>query len=65
MRNGVMKKCTRIIKREMHKLTGIKKLYPEGNAEARFRIRGVKRIFVYCNRDGLFYIDVKKAISVL
>ena len=30
------------------------KLYPEGNAEARFKIRGVRRIFYYCNRDGLF-----------
>lgn len=39
----------------------IKKLYPEGNAEARFKIRGVRRIFAYCNRDGLFYIDVTKA----
>ena len=33
------------------------KLYPEGNAEARFKIRGVRRIFYYCNRDGLFLID--------
>ena len=33
------------------------KLYPEGNAEARFKIRGVRRIFYYCNRDGLFSID--------
>ena len=33
------------------------KLYPEGNAEARFIIRGVRRIFYYCNRDGLFSID--------
>lgn len=30
------------------------KLYQEGNAEARFKIRGVRRIFYYCNRDGLF-----------
>lgn len=30
------------------------KLYPEWNAEARFRIRGVKEIVFYCNRDGLF-----------
>ena len=30
------------------------KLYPEGNAEARFKIRGVRRLFFYCNRDGLF-----------
>ena len=31
------------------------KLYPEGNAETRFKINGVKRILFYCNRDGLFY----------
>ncbi|MBO7710821.1 MAG: helix-turn-helix domain-containing protein [Lachnospiraceae bacterium] len=38
------------------------KLYPEGNAEARFKIRGVRRIFFYCNRDGLFSIDPVKGI---
>lgn len=32
------------------------KLYPEGNAEARFKINGVKKILFYCNRDGLFAI---------
>lgn len=32
------------------------KLYPEGNAEARFKIDGVKRILFYCNRDGLFVV---------
>ena len=36
------------------------KLYPEGNAEAGFKIRGVKKIFFYCNRDGLFSIDPVK-----
>jgi transcriptional regulator with XRE-family HTH domain len=36
------------------------KLYPEGDAEARFKIRGVRRIFYYCNRDGLFSIDPVK-----
>ena len=36
------------------------KLYPEGNAEAGFKIRGVKKIFFYCNRDGLFSIDPLK-----
>lgn len=36
------------------------KLYPEGNAEARFKINGVKKLYFYCNRDGLFYSDVKK-----
>ena len=39
------------------------RLYPEGNAETRFRIRGVKRILFYCNRDGLFYMDVVKGID--
>ena len=39
------------------------KLYPEGNAEARIKINGVKRIFFYCNRDGLFFINVVKGID--
>jgi transcriptional regulator with XRE-family HTH domain len=39
------------------------KLYPEGDAEARFKIRGVKKIFFYCNHDGLYYIDVVKGID--
>ena len=38
-------------------------LYPEWNAEARFKIRGVRRIFFYCNRDGLFSIDPVKGID--
>lgn len=33
------------------------KLYPEGNAAARFKINGVEKIYFYCNRDGLFYIN--------
>lgn len=39
------------------------RLYPEGNAEARFPVRGVKRILFYCNRDGLFSTDVHRAID--
>ena len=39
------------------------KLYPEGNAEARFKIRGVRKIFFYCNRDGLYVIDVVRGID--
>lgn len=39
------------------------KLYPEGNAEARVKINGVKRILFYCNRDGLFSIKVMKGID--
>ena len=34
------------------------KLYPEGNAECRFFRRGRGEIFAYCNRHGLFKIDV-------
>ena len=30
------------------------KLYPEGSAEARFSIPGVRKIYCFCNRDGLF-----------
>lgn len=39
------------------------KLYPEGNAEARFKINGVRKIFFYCNRDGLFSMDVVRGID--
>ena len=39
------------------------RLYPEGNAEARVRIRGVRKILFYCNRDGLFRIDPVKGID--
>lgn len=35
------------------------KLYPEGEAAARFKINVVRRLYYYCNRDGLFSIDVK------
>ena len=34
----------------------LEKLYPEGSAEARFRIDYVKHIYAYCNRHGLFRI---------
>ena len=36
------------------------KLYPEGPAEARFKIRGVRNLYFYCNRDGLFNVKVKR-----
>lgn len=36
------------------------KLYPEGNAETRFKMQGVRKIYLYCNRDGLFSLDIKK-----
>ena len=41
----------------------IVKLYPEGNAETRVKLRGVKRIYLYCNRDGLFSIDPVKGVD--
>lgn len=37
-----------------------RKLYPEGSADARFRIEGVKEICYYCNRHGLFRAQLKK-----
>lgn len=39
------------------------KLYPEGNAEGRIKINGVKKILFYCNKDGLFSINVVKGID--
>lgn len=36
----------------------VAKLYPEGNAEARFGIRGKGVLYCYCNRDGLFRTEV-------
>ena len=41
----------------------IVKLYPEGNAEARLKINGVKKILFYCNRDGLFSVVPVKGID--
>lgn len=34
----------------------LRKLYPEGNAEARFKINRTKWFYFYCNRHGLFRI---------
>ena len=39
------------------------KLYPEGNAEARIKMNGVKKILFYCNKDGLFSMNVMKGID--
>ena len=36
----------------------IVKLYPEGNAEARFRISRTKYLYYCCNRHGLFRVSV-------
>ena len=40
------------------------RLYPEGNAETRFKINGVKKILFYCNRDGLFSINVTRKVGI-
>lgn len=34
------------------------KLYPEGNAEARFQKNRIKYVYAYCNHHGLFRLDV-------
>ena len=39
------------------------KLYPEGDAQARVKMRAVKQILFYCNRDGLFSARVNRAID--
>lgn len=36
------------------------KLYPEGAAEARFKRRGVRKVFFYCNHHGLMTTTIKK-----
>lgn len=41
----------------------IVKLYPEGNAQARIKINGVRKILFYCNKDGLFSAGVVKGID--
>ncbi len=35
------------------------KMYPESNAEARFKISRVRKLYAYCNRHGLFEVDRK------
>ena len=36
------------------------KLYPEGNAEARFKRSRVSSLFAYCNRHGLFRVMLSR-----
>ena len=35
------------------------KLYPESDAQARFKVDGVKWIYAYCNHHGLFRVKAK------
>ena len=37
----------------------IKKLYPEGAAEARFKIAGTEKLLCCCNRHGLFRLSLR------
>ena len=39
-------------------LAEMRKLYPEGPSEARFKISGQKRVYFYSNREGLFYRNI-------
>lgn len=36
------------------------KLYPEGNAQTRMRLRGIGRLYLYCNKHGLMEIPVRR-----
>ena len=38
----------------------LKKLYPEGAAEARFNAARVKWIYAFCNRHGLYRTEAGK-----
>ena len=38
-----------------------RKLYPEGNAQARFKISGTKCFYYFCNRHGLFQSKIIRA----
>ena len=37
----------------------VEKLYPEGNAQARFKISRTRKLYAYCNRHGLFECRIK------
>lgn len=41
----------------------VKRLYPEGPAEAHFRRSGVRDLYLYCNRDGLFSVRLRNVHS--
>ena len=38
----------------------LRKLYPEAEALARFKIRGTKELYFYCNRHGLFKLNPRQ-----
>lgn len=41
----------------------MRKLYPEWQAEARFKMRWTKYIYCYCNQHGLFRVSVKECLG--
>jgi len=41
------------------------RLYPEGSAEARFRVDRVKWVYAYCNHHGLFRVNTRKPMAAL
>ncbi|MCQ2561082.1 MAG: XRE family transcriptional regulator, partial [Clostridia bacterium] len=38
----------------------IKKLYPQGAADARFKIARARKLVYYCNHHGLFEFKIKR-----
>lgn len=41
----------------------LKKLYPEGAAEARFKVRGLEMLYYCCNRHGFFRQKIRRNYS--
>lgn len=39
------------------------KRYSEEEAEARFKMQGVRKILIFCNKDGLFSVTVRKGLE--
>ncbi len=46
---AVSSECIQLVKR-----------YPEEEAEAGFKMQGVRKILIFCNKDGLFSVNVHK-----
>ena len=46
-------------KEELYRGFTLRKLYPEWDAEARFKISGTRFLYCYCNRHGLFRVSVR------
>lgn len=44
---------------------GLKKLYPEGDAEARFKYSNIRWLYFYCNQHGLFRAKLNTGLQLL